>query len=63
MNTRQAGASAEIDITPSMAEVGRNRLWELLEAGTGSTYVVSEVYLAMELDRLKKGESSERRAD
>lgn len=37
----------EVEITPQMVAAGAARLCELLQAGTGSEYVVSEVYLAM----------------
>jgi hypothetical protein len=45
----------ESDITWKMVDAGVDRLCELLEAGTGTAYVVSEVYQAM-LDA-KKGSS------
>ena len=38
---------ADLEITPAMIEAGTDRLVELLEAGTGSAYVVSEVFQAM----------------
>jgi len=38
---------SETEITPEMIEAGVSRLAELLEAGTGSAYVVSEVFQAM----------------
>jgi len=38
---------SEIEITRQMIEAGIERLCELLEAGTGSAYVVSEVFQAM----------------
>jgi hypothetical protein len=41
----------EATITPAMIRAGMDRLAELLEAGTGSAYVVSEVFLAMERAR------------
>ncbi len=37
----------EIEITDQMIQAGKNQLCELLEAGTGSAFVVSEVYRAM----------------
>lgn len=37
----------ETGITWKMVDAGVDRLRDLLEAGTGSAYVVSEVYLAM----------------
>ena len=40
----QAGAT---EITPAMIEAGVSRLVGLLQAGTSSAYVASEVYLAM----------------
>ncbi len=48
---KETGAPDEIEITPLMIDVGVNRLCELLEAGTGSVYVVSEVFRAMDLAR------------
>jgi hypothetical protein len=45
----------EIEITPQMVEAGVERLCELLQAGTGSAFVVSEVYQAMKaLERIAK---------
>jgi hypothetical protein len=40
-------ADAEIEVTLQMIEAGVDRLCDLLEAGTGSAYVVSEVFQAM----------------
>lgn len=37
-----------IEVTPEMLEAGSARFTELLEAGVGSAYLVSEVYLAMQ---------------
>ena len=37
----------EIEITRQMMEAGEFRLGELLQAGTSSAYVVSEVFQAM----------------
>src|SRR5207253_613849 len=44
---RHADDSSEVVITTLMIEAGKNRLCELLEAGTGSAFVVSEAYRAM----------------
>lgn len=41
-------ARQEPTITRQMLEAGADRLCALLEAGTGTEYVVSQVYLAME---------------
>jgi hypothetical protein len=42
---------AKVEITSAMIDAGVTRLSELLEAGTGSAYVVSEVFLAMDSAR------------
>lgn len=46
-DSRQAGAREEVEITREMVEAGVTRLSDLLEAGTGSAYVVEEVFQAM----------------
>ena len=52
MLERQAGDDyAPTTITPQMIDAGVERLSELLQAGTGSAYVVSEVFGAMDLAR------------
>jgi hypothetical protein len=43
----------EVEITPEMIEAEVERLAQLLEADTGSAYVVSKVYLAMVVSRLR----------
>lgn len=56
MSRRQADAPAEgneLEISPEMIEAGVDRLDELLEAGTSSAYVVSEVYRAMDSARTR----------
>ena len=47
MMDRQGGDTVEI--TPQMIEAGVIQLGEQLQAGTGSAYVVSEVFRAMML--------------
>lgn len=51
-----AGKEPELEITPEMEEVGAARLRQLLDAGTGSAYVVSEVFRAMDAARLPAAE-------
>jgi hypothetical protein len=44
----KCGQGSETEPTAEMIRAGVDRLADLLEAGTGSAYVVSEVYLAMQ---------------
>ena len=43
----QAGAFAELNVTPAMVMAGADRLWELLQAQVGLSYVAEEVFRAM----------------
>lgn len=45
-------ATHDVEATPAMIRAGVARLSDLLEAGTGSAYVVSEVWAAMERARV-----------
>ncbi len=49
---------ADPQITPEMERAGVARLGDLLEAGTSSAYVASEVYLAMEAARVVRASPS-----
>ena len=53
---------SEIEITTQMIKAGVERLCELLEAGTGSAYVVSEVYWAMDSVRSSDSRSQDQAA-
>jgi hypothetical protein len=46
---RQAGVTGEekIEVTARMIEAGVDRLGDLLEASSGSAYVVEQVFLSM----------------
>lgn len=43
----QADATTELEITPAMVDAGVSRLWELLQAQVGLSYVATEVYSVM----------------
>ena len=53
----QADADVMV-VTPEMERVGTDRLCDLLQAGTSSAYVASEVYRAMEAARAAEANPS-----
>jgi hypothetical protein len=60
LQRRQGSAGfAGIELTPAMIEAGEERLGELLQAGSGSAYVVEQVFLSM----CSKAGASERTKD